>query len=293
VALKGVPVEKLKPPSGVAWVLEGDRGITYSEAVPAGSHLTEGAWWPANYESTPLVSFEADIAKALGLKLGDSVTVNVLGRNLTAKIANFRKVRWGSIGINFVMVFSPNVLRDAPFTWLGTLEWPESKPHAGQEVEALRAIAAQFSTVSAIRVHDVLDAITRVFEKVMAAVRIAGAVTLLMGLVVVAGALSTAQRRRLKDGVILRVLGASRWRIMAAHLLEYAVLALSLAVIAGALGALVAWLVARFVMEIGFIAPAWALLQPSFVETIFVLGLGAIGTFKVFSAKPASWLRSE
>jgi putative ABC transport system permease protein len=294
VALRGTPVEQLKTPPSAEWVLNGDRGITYSDALPAGSQVTDGAWWPADYDGEPLVSFEADIAKGLGLKVGESVTVNVLGRNLTAKIANLRKVRWGSIDINFVMIFSPNALRQAPFTYLATLTWPEGQtPDTKAEADAMKAIGAAYPSVSAIRVRDALSAINGVFEKVMRAVRVAGSVTLIMGALVVAGALITAQRRRVYEAVVLRTLGASKRRIILAHLFEYLALALSISVIAAALGLGAAYAIVKYVMDLSFDLSFSALLQPSLIETIFVTALGALGTFRVLSAKPAYYLRSE
>jgi putative ABC transport system permease protein len=293
-ALGGVPIDKIKAPASAEWVLNGDRGITYSDTLPAGSEVTGGAWWPVDYEGEPLLSFEADIAKSLGLKIGETVTVNVLGRNLTAKIANFRKVRWGSIGINFVMIFSPNALRQAPFTYLATLTWPGGQPpDTKAEAAVMKAIGAAYPTVSAIRVRDALAAVNGIFEKVMGAVRIAGSVTLIMGALVVAGALITAQRRRIYEAVVLRTLGASKRRIILAHLLEYLTLALSLSLIAAALGLFAAYAIVKFVMGLSFSLSLYALLQPSLVETIFVTALGALGTFRVLSAKPAQYLRSE
>jgi putative ABC transport system permease protein len=293
VALKGVPVEQLKAPPTAEWVLNGDRGITYSEAPPAGSQITEGQWWPADYEGEPLISFEADIAKTLDLRIGDMVTVNVLGRNLTAKIANFRKVRWGTIDINFVMVFSPNTLRQAPFTYLATLTWPDGRADAKAESAVMTALGAAFPTISAIRVRDALAAVNGIFEKVMRAVRVAGSVTLIMGALVVAGALVTAQRRRIYEAVVLRTLGASKRRIILAHLLEYLGLALSLSAIAAALGLAAAYAIVTYLMHISFSLSLTALLQPSMIETIFVAALGALGTYRVLSAKPAHYLRSE
>ncbi len=293
-ALGGVPIDKIKVSPSSEWVLNGDRGITYSETLPAGSEIAGGAWWPAGYEGEPLVSFEADIAKSLGLKIGETVTVNVLGRNLTAKIANFRKVKWGSMGINFVMIFSPNALRQAPFTYLATLSWPKGRtPDTKAEAAVMKEIGAVYPTVSSIRVRDALAAVNGIFEKVMGAVRIAGSVTLVMGALVVAGALLAAQRRRIYEAVVLRTLGASKRRIILAHLLEYLTLAVSVSLIAAALGLAAAYAIVKFVMGISFSLSLYALLQPSLAETIFVTALGALGTFRVLSAKPAHYLRSE
>src|SRR5262249_33119028 len=124
--------ETVKAPPDVQWVLNGDRGLTYSERVPDGSSVVAGQWWPADYTGEPLVSFEADIAKGLQLKIGDTVTVNVLGRNVTARIANLREVKWESLSLNFVMVFSPNTLAGAPHNLLATVTLPKSTPLAGE-----------------------------------------------------------------------------------------------------------------------------------------------------------------
>jgi putative ABC transport system permease protein len=294
MALRGVPADQIKAPSSAEWVLTGDRGITYSDALPSGSQITEGAWWPAGYEGEALVSFEADLGKALGLEIGDAVTVSVLGRSLTAKIANFRKVKWGSIDINFVMIFSPNALRQAPFTYLATLTWPEGQqPDTKAEANVTKAIGAAYPVVSAIHVRDVLTAVNGIFEKVMRAVRVAGSVTLVMGALVVAGALITAQRRRIYEAVVLQTLGAAKRRIILAHLLEYLTLAVSLSIIAAGLGLAAAYVIVKYVMELSFSLSVCALLQPSILETIFVVALGALGTLRVLSAKPAHYLRSE
>src|SRR6185295_16757144 len=124
MAINGVEAQKLKVPPEGAWVLRGDRGLTYADAVPANATLVQGQWWPKDYAGEPLVSFSADEGKQIGLKLGDTITVNVLGRNITARIANFRTVEWQSMSINFVMIFSPNTFRGAPHAWLATLTDP-------------------------------------------------------------------------------------------------------------------------------------------------------------------------
>ncbi|HZD89399.1 MAG TPA: FtsX-like permease family protein, partial [Pseudolabrys sp.] len=124
VSANGIAADKLKPADDARWVLQSDRGITYADHVPEGSRLTAGHWWKKDYDGPPLVSFEQHIAEGLGLTLGDTITVNILGRNITATIANLRRVDWQNLGINFVMVFSPNAVRGAPHTHLATLTLP-------------------------------------------------------------------------------------------------------------------------------------------------------------------------
>src|SRR5262249_34456278 len=142
VALNGVDVAKATIAPEGAWVLRGDRGITYAKNVPENSTLTGGGWWPADYSGEPLVSFSAEEARNLGLKVGDSVTVNVLGRNVTARIANMRELQWESLAINFVMVFSPNTFAGAPHAWLATLTDPAAAPQ--EEAAVMRNVTQAF-----------------------------------------------------------------------------------------------------------------------------------------------------
>ena len=195
------------------WVLTGDRGLSYSETVPEGSVVVAGQWWPPNYDGEPLVSFEAAIAKGLGLKVGDTVTVNVLGRNVTARITNLREVKWETLSLNFVMVFSPNTLIGAPHNLLATITLPKDAPLAA-EARLAQQIGREFPATTAIRVKDAIDAFSVIFNRIMVAVRAAGSVTLVAGALVLAGALATAQRRRIQQAVILKTLGATRRRIL-------------------------------------------------------------------------------
>jgi putative ABC transport system permease protein len=292
VELKGRKVEEFKPPPEAQWVLNGDRGLTYSDKLPEGSTLVAGEWWPEGYSGEPLVSFERDLARHLGIGIGDQVTVNVLGRDLTARIANLREVKWESLTLNFVMVFSANTLKSAPHNLLATVSLPEG---VALETEAQlgRAVGRAFPTVTVIRVKDALNAATAILEKVMVAVRVAGGVTLIAGALVLAGALATAQRRRVLEAVVLKVLGATRRRILVSHVAEY----LLLAVIAGAfsigLGAFAAWVAVGEVMKIPFTFSFVAVLNALAASIGLVLLFGSLGTWAVLRAKPAATLRSE
>jgi len=292
VRFNDTPVEEINAPPEAQWVLNGDRGLSYSETVPKGSKVVAGQWWPADYAGEPLVSFEAELAGKLGLKLGDTVTVNVLGRNVTARVANLREVKWESLAINFVMVFSPNTLKGAPHNLLVTISLPDATPPA-TEAQTIRTLGRDFPSVTAIRVRDILDAFGSVFAKVMIAVRAAGSVTLLAGALVLAGALATAQRRRILEAVILKTLGATRRRILAAHVFEYLLLAGATALFAIALGAAAAWLAVTQVMNIGFTFSAGAVALALALSLALVLLFGGAGTWVVLRAPAVPYLRSE
>jgi putative ABC transport system permease protein len=292
VAIKGQTTDTIKVAPEAAWVLQGDRGLTYAEEVPEGSKVVEGRWWPAGYDGEPQVSFEVDLAKRLGLAIGDTVTVNVLGRNVTARVTSLREIKWESLAINFVMVFSPNTLKAAPHNLLATITLPEPVDLA-KEAELARALSRTMPTITMIRVKDALDAFQSIFAKVMTAVRVAGGVTLLAGALVLAGALATAQRRRIKQAVILKALGATRGRILKAHILEYAILAAVTAFISIALGTAAAWTAVTRVMEFDFLLSPWAVAQALGIALALVMVFGAIGTWSVLRAPPVPVLRAE
>jgi len=291
VAANGIKAEDLKPAEGSAWVLRGDRGITYATTIPAGSRLVAGEWWKADYAGTPLVSLENRTATDLNLKIGDTVTVNVLGRNVTARIANLRAVDWQSLGINFVLVFSPGTFAGAPHTDIATLTFADGGT-AAEETSLIKALADIFPTVSAVRVKDALDAVDRLVSNLVAALRGASAVTLIAAALVLGGALAAGRRFRIYDAVILRTLGATRLRLLAAYALEYLFIGLAAVLFAIAAGTLAAELVVTRVMEFPFVwAPAQAL-AAALAALLITVMLGLAGTFAALGHKPAEVLRN-
>jgi putative ABC transport system permease protein len=291
VAANGVPAEELTPPPDVAWVLQSDRGITYSDRIPAGSRVVAGDWWGPGDRGPALVSFEKRIADGLGLGIGDPVTVNVLGRNLTATVANLREVDWQSLGINFVMVFSPATLRGAPHTDIATLTYPGGG-NGEEEVALLKAVAEAYPSVTAVRVRDALDAIGQIVSNLVTAIRAASVLTLLVAVLVLGGALAAGHRHRVYDAVILKTLGATRLRLLAAYALEYLTLGVATALFGVAAGSAAAAFVITKVMNLSF---AW-IPGPSVMAAVgavaMTIALGLIGTFRALGQKPAPVLRN-
>ncbi len=291
VAANGVPVETLKPAASAAWVLQSDRGITYANAVPAGSRVVAGEWWKPDEPGPPLVSFEKRVADGLGLKLGDSVTVNVLGRLMTARIANLRALDWQNLGINFVMVFSPGAFRDAPHTDIATLTYPGGSTTA-QEVALLKAMAAEFPSVTAVRVREALDAVGQVVTNLVLGLRGATALTLVVAFLVLGGALASGHQNRVRDAVVLKVLGASRGRLLTAYVLEYLLVGGATAVFGIAAGSAAAALILTRVMNLSFgwlPGPAFGAAAGAIAATVL---LGLVGTFAALGQKPAPVLRN-
>jgi len=291
VSLKGVPVGQLKASEEFAWVLDGDRGITYAAEMPEGSKLVAGAWWPADHGGRPLVSFDARVGEGLGLKVGDEVTVNVLGRNITATIANLRQVEWRSLGINFVMVFSPNTFAGAPHTHLATVAFPDGSDPA-REALILRDAAKAYPAVTSVRVKDALDAVNDVVAQLVTAIRGASAVAIAASVLVLAGALAAGHRARLYDAVVLKTLGATRAHLLTAYALEYGALGLAAAVFGLVAGSLAGWLIVTQVMRLDFTLALSGAVAAAAIAIVVTISLGLVGTWRILSQKPAPYLRN-
>lgn len=292
VALKGVPAEKIKATPDTRWVLAGDRGLTYTDAVPAASTLVAGEWWEKGYSGPPLVSFDAELAEGLGLKLGDSITVNILGRNVEATIASLRKIDWESLAINFVMVFSPNTLAGAPHRMLTTLEFPKGTPPE-REGKVIQGLAEAYPLVTAIKVGDIVEAAKEMLGRVMAAIGATAGITLLIGAAVLAGAVAAGQERRKYLAVIFKTLGATRSRIIRAELLEFGLPGLATALLAIVIATVTAWALCKWAFEVDFVFSGVAAAETVLLALALVLSIGAVTTWLVLSAKAAPYLRAE
>ena len=291
VSANGIKAEDLKPTTDAAWVLQSDRGLTYANEVPAGSRLVEGKWWDADYNGPPLVSFEKKLAEGLGLKLGDPVTVNVLGRPITATIANLRQVDWESLGINFVLVYSPGTFSSAPHTHIATLTYPNGSS-VEQEDKLLKAAADAFPMVTTVPVKEAIEAVAKLVQNLARGIRGASLITLLAAVLVLGGALAAGRRNRVYDAVILKTLGATRGRLLAADGLEYLILGLATAIFGVAAGSIAAALVVTKVMNLSFVWLPGPAAAAAAIALFVTVALGLLGTFSALGQKPAAVLRN-
>ncbi|MGH6775210.1 ABC transporter permease [Brucella tritici] len=290
VAFNGTNVRDMTIPPEAAWVLRGDRGITFSNTVPENSTLTEGEWWPADYSGEPLVSFAEREGKELGLKLGDTVTVNVLGRNINAKIASFRQVQWETLAMNFVMVFSPNTFAGAPATWLATLTIPDSQKNLAPDV--LRQVTKIWPAVTTVSVTDALNVANDLISQLATAIRAAASIALAASVLVLGGALAAGNRARVHDAVVLKTLGATRGTLITAYVLEYMLLGLATALFALVAGSAAGWYVVVEIMKLkASFLPDVALMTVA-IALVLTVGFGLAGTWRVLGQKPAQVLRT-
>jgi putative ABC transport system permease protein len=290
VSARGVRAEDLNPTTDSEWVLQSDRGLTSTGEIPKGSKIIEGEWWGPDYNGPTLVSIEKKIADGLRLKLGDEIVVNVLGRDISAKIGNLRSIDWQGLGINFVLVFSPNAFRGAPHTHIATLT--EAGPDAAGDAAIVKSVAGAFPMITSVRVREALETIGSVVTNLVLAIRGASAITLIAAVLVLGGALAAGHRHRVYDAVILKTLGATRGRLLGAYALEYLLIGLATAIFGVIAGSTAAWLIVTRLMTLSFVwevGSAAAVVASALIVTV---GLGLAGTLLALNQKPAAVLRN-
>jgi putative ABC transport system permease protein len=290
VSARGVRAEDLKPSTDSEWVLQSDRGLTSTGEIPKGSKIVEGEWWGPNYDGPPLVSIEKKIADGLKIKIGDEVVVNVLGRDISAKIGNMRTIDWQGLGINFVLVFSPNAFRGAPHTHIATLT--EAHPDAGSDAAIVKSVATAFPTVTSVRVREALETIGSVVTNLVLAIRGASAITLISAVLVLGGALAAGHRHRVYDAVILKTLGATRTNLLGAYALEYLLIGFATAIFGVIAGSTAAWLIVTRLMTLSFVWQAGSAAGVVASTLVVTVGLGLAGTLLALNQKPAAVLRN-
>jgi putative ABC transport system permease protein len=290
VSARGVRAEDLKPSTDSEWVLQSDRGLTATGEIPKGSKIVEGQWWGADYDGPPLISIEKKIADGLGLKVGDEIVVNVLGRDISAKIGNMRTIDWQGLGINFVLVFSPNAFRGAPHTHIATLT--EAHPDAAGDAAIVKSVASAFPMVTSVRVREALETIGNVVTNLVLAIRGASAVTLISAMLVLGGALAAGHRHRVYDAVILKTLGATRGRLLGAYALEYLMIGFATAIFGVIAGSVAAWLIVTRLMTLSFVWQVGSATAVVAAALIVTVGLGLAGTLLALNQKPAAVLRN-
>ncbi len=287
IYLNGVPVDEAEIDPESAWVVRGDRNLTYAKTLPENNSIIQGEWWPEDYDGPPLLSIGGD-GRGLGLSIGDTVTVNILGREIVAEVANFRQIDWSGIGINFMMIFSPGIIEEAPHVHLATAHVDRD-----MEEEVMIRVTEKYPNVSIIRVKEVVEAANNLLEDLKMAIQAVASVTLLAGALVLAGALASGQKRRIYDAVMLKVLGATRRNILKAYLAEFSLLGFVAAMVGALAGTVGSWMVMTMVMDADWIFQPDVLLITVFGAVSFTVLLGLMGTWQTLGQKPAAILRAQ
>jgi putative ABC transport system permease protein len=287
VSVNGVDARKALVDPSQSWVISSDRGFTFTDTLPQYSRIVDGKWWGKDYRGAPLVSIATNVARAFNIGAGDRLTVNILGMDITATVASVREVDWTSFTLNFAVTFAPGALDDAPYSIIATAITPDA-----EQIPLQNAVAKQFPGVTVIRVKDVLETAGVFVSAIAQAIRISAFVTLLAGMLVLAGGVAAARRRHVYDAVILKVLGATRARILKTFLLEYALLGAMTVFIAAALGTLASYAMLHFILELHWTFSFKALAGIAALSLGMTLLAGFFGTWRALRQKPAPYLRN-
>ena len=286
-ALNGVPASQIDKDVESGWVLRGDRALTWQALPPEDGNIVKGDWWPADYAGPPLLSVTDEMADDFGLSLGDTVSLNILGREITGTIANTREVAWESFRINFVFIMSPGLLEGAPHSWIATTK--SGSEEAASDIE--RAVTSSFSNISALSVKQAVSTVEKVLDLLGKAIQLTAGVTLLSGLAVLAGSVATSEAQRISDSIILKVLGARRLDIILSWLFEYALLGILTALVASVIGTAVSWSLIVLFIKAEFIFNLPLIISTAFIGAGVTTILGLIGAMRSLSFRPAPFLR--
>ena len=287
VRIDGVPVEKRKIAKSVEWAVRGDRVLTYRLKIPKAAKITAGEWWNEAYEGPPAISLDASIARGFGVTIGDTLTVNILGRETTAIIMSLREIDWRSLRFDFAIIFSPGVLENAPQTHIAAVE---VSPQAEDDVE--KAGTDSFPNVSSIRVREAITAAAIQLAGIGVAISGISAITILSGSLVLLAAITANRRRQTYEAVILKVLGATRLRLLGVFMVEYGLLGAITGLIGGLLGTLTAWAIITQLMKFQWIFLPYILASIIMGCILLTLFLGFLGTWRVLGENTIRHLRN-
>jgi putative ABC transport system permease protein len=280
--------ESAQEVAGDHWVIEGDRGLTYAAAKPENTKITAGEWWPEDYTGAPQISFSAEEAEELGLSLGDTLTVNILGRDIDATITSFRDVDFSTAGMGFVLTLNEHALAAAPHSYIATVY---AEPQA--EAAILRDLANRFPNITAIRVRDAIDRVSEILEALASATAYGAAATLLTGFLVLLGTAAAAEPARRYEAALLKTLGASRAHILRSFALRSAILGGGAGLVALIAGITGAWAVSYFVFETDYQViwtNALAIITGGVLSTLLA---GLFFAWRPLAARPARILRAR
>ncbi|MBT5308340.1 MAG: FtsX-like permease family protein [Rhodospirillaceae bacterium] len=288
VKIDGVPVEQVNVAKESQWAINGDRALTSSAVPTEGSKIIEGEWWSKDYSGPPVISLDSGLARGFGVGMGDTLTLNVLGREIEGTITSLREIDWRSLRFDFAIIFAPGPLEGAPHTHIAAVEAP-----AEIEEELEDAVSSKFANITSIRVREALEAAAHILEGIGQAVSGTSLITIVAGAIVLAGTIAAGQRRRIYDSVVFKVLGATRGRLLRAFAFEYGILGAATGIIAAAIGTLTAWAVMVFLMRTG-----WIFLPEVVVITVTIclfvtVTAGYLGTWRALGEKASTHLRNE
>jgi putative ABC transport system permease protein len=276
-----------EPPAG--WATRREYRSTYRDSTVASEQVVEGRWWSATNADPGQVSLERGVAEELGVGVGDRVTWDVQGVEVTTTVTSLREVDWARFEPNFFAVFHPDALAGAPHTWVLLARVAE----AADRARVQRDLVDRFPNVSILDLTQLQGALDEVISRVSAVIRFLAAFSIATGFVVLLGAVVTGRLQRVRESVLLKTLGATRRQIATILLTEYLALG-ALASVVGAGAAMISgWALSRWLFDVPFAVPPLEMLGLAAAVTLTAAAVGVWGSREVFRRTPMEALREE
>jgi putative ABC transport system permease protein len=290
IKIDGKPVREVDVSDDVDWAVRGDRGLSYSVAPPENANIIEGEWWPEDYQGKPLLSVDSRFLEGMGIEIGDTITVSILGEEITAEITSAREIDYSTFQLNFAMILSPGVIEKFPHTSLATIHLEANED---TELELASHIAKEFPGVTAIRTKEVVELVQTIMGHIATALKVTVGISLFAGLLVLTSALSATIEQRMYDVAVLKVLGARRSDILKSCTAEWMILALTTSVIASVIGTVSAYFINSRLRSKEFLIMPEVTLTTIALCIIVIWLIGYLGNRRLFNFRVAGLLRNE
>lgn len=262
-----------------------DLSLTWSQKLPADNHIVAGTWWSERKaDELPGVSVESELAQSLQLKLGDRLRFNVGGIEREAQVTSLREVEWDNFQPNFFMIFEPHTLQDLPATYLTSFYLPP-----GHDTD-LVSLSRAFPSVTLLQVDAVLAQLRSILAQVTLAIEYVLLFVLAAGVTVLLAGLQSTLDERIRQGALLRALGAERRLLLQARRAEFGLLGAAAGLLAALGCELVSFLLYRYAFDIAWQPHPWLLVLP-LIGALLVGSAGVLGTRRALNASPLSVLR--
>ncbi|WP_313116162.1 ABC transporter permease [Ectopseudomonas guguanensis] len=265
--------------------IQRDLSLTWAEDLPSDNLITAGNWWgTAHASELPGVSVESELAESLQLKLGDKLRFNVGGIEREAQVTSLRQVDWDSFQPNFYMIFEPQTLKDLPATYLTSFYLPP-----GQDAELIK-LSRAFPSVTLLQVDALLAQLRSILAQVTLAIEYVLLFVLAAGITVLLAGLQATLDERIRQGALLRALGAERKLLISARRAEFGLLGAAAGLLAALGCELVSFLLYRYAFDMSWQPHPWLLLLP-LIGALLIGLAGVLGTRRALNASPLSVLR--
>ena len=287
-SINNIKVENLKINKDVNWVLKRDRAFSWSNKAPKNVKIISGKWWPQDYTGPLLLSIGDKVAKGLNVKIGDKIEVNILGRNFEAEIFNTREIIWQNMDINFIFILSKSKIQNAPHSWIATTTT------ANKEMNntLIEKIVSNFSNISSVSVEETYVAIKSILNLLITIVNSIALVTLLSGVIVLAGILNVSKKDKLYEVAILKILGASPKKIIFLWLQEFLIIGLMASLISILIGMSVSFILVTYIFQIDYNFNYITLITLSLIVPFLITIVSFLKMLKLIYSKPLDVLRA-